>query len=54
MAALLSAGLILVETSRIANGGDTNCVMTTAGLYVPVFKPFTRLPSRFGFGGSND
>ena len=54
MVALLSAGLILFETSRIVNGGETNYVMATVGLYVSVFNLFTSLLSLFGFGGSND
>ncbi len=52
--ALLSAGLILFETSRIVNGGETNYVMATVSLYVSVFNLFTSLLSLFGFGGSND
>ena len=54
MVALLSAGLILFETSRIVNGGETNYVMATGSLYVSVFNLFTSLLSLFGFGGSNE
>jgi modulator of FtsH protease len=54
MVALLSAGLILFETSRIVNGGETNYVMATVGLYVSIFNLFTSLLSLFGFGGSDD
>lgn len=54
MVALLSAGLILYETSRIVNGGETNYVLATVGLYVSVFNLFTSLLSLFGVGGSND
>ena len=54
MVALLSAGLILFETSRIVNGGETNYVMATVGLFVSVFNLFTSLLSLFGLGGSND
>lgn len=53
MVALLSAGLILFETSRIVNGGETNYVMATVGLFVSIFNLFTSLLSLFGFG-SND
>lgn len=52
--ALLSAGLILFETGRIVNGGETNYVMATVGLYVSVFNLFTSLLSLFGVGGSNE
>lgn len=54
MVALLSAGLILFETSRIVNGGETNYVLATVGLYVSIFNMFTSLLSLFGIGGSNE
>ena len=54
MVALLSAGLILYETSRIVNGGETNYVLATVGLYVSIFNLFTSLMSLFGFGGGDD
>ena len=54
MVALLSAGLILFETSRIVNGGETNYVLATVGLYVSIFNLFTSLLSLFGFGGSDE
>jgi len=54
MVALLSAVLILFETSRIVNGGETNYVMATVGLYVSVFNLFTSLLSLFGLGSSNE
>ncbi|SFU66998.1 modulator of FtsH protease [Polaromonas sp. YR568] len=52
--ALLSAGMILFETSRIVNGGETNYVLATVSLFVSLFNLFTSLLSLFGFGGSND
>ncbi|MEY2897564.1 MAG: hypothetical protein RL669_1833 [Pseudomonadota bacterium] len=54
MVALLSAGLILFETSRIVNGGETNYVLATVGLYVSIFNLFTSLLSLFGMGGSDE
>jgi len=54
MVALLSAGLILFETSRIVNGGENNYVMATVGLFVSVFNLFTSLLSLLGIGGSNE
>lgn len=54
MVALLSAGLILFETSRIVNGGETNYVLATVSLFVSIFNLFTSLLSLFGFGSSND
>ena len=53
MVALLSAGLILFETSRIVNGGETNYVLATVGLFVSLFNLFTSLLSLFGFS-TND
>lgn len=54
MVALLSAGLILFETSRIVGGGESNYVMATVSLYVSVFNLFTSLLSLFGMGSSSD
>ncbi len=54
MVALLSAGLILFETSRIVHGGETNYVLATVGLYVSLFNLFTSLLSLFGIGGNNE
>jgi modulator of FtsH protease len=54
MVALLSAGLILFETSRIVNGGEANYVLATVGLYVSIFNLFTSLLSLFGMGGSDE
>jgi modulator of FtsH protease len=44
--------LILFETSRIVNGGETNYVMATVSLYVSIFNLFTSLLSLFGFGSN--
>lgn len=52
--ALLSAGLILFETSRIVNGGETNYVMATVGLFLSIYNLFVSLLSLFGFAGSNE
>ena len=51
---MLSAGLILFDTSRIIHGGETNYILATVGLYLCIFNLFTSLLSLFGFGGSND
>ena len=50
-AALLSAGLILYETSRIVTGGKTNHVLATVGQYLSIFNLFTSLLNLFGIGG---
>ncbi len=54
MVALLSAGLILYETSAIVNGGETNYVLATVSLFVSLFNLFTSLLNLFGFGTSSD
>jgi modulator of FtsH protease len=51
--ALISAGLILYETSAIVNGGETNYVLATVSLFVSLFNLFTSLLHLFGIG-SND
>ena len=53
MVALLSAGLILYETSNIVNGGEDNYVLATVGLYVSIFNLFSSLLSLFGFSNSD-
>ncbi len=52
MVALLSAGLILFETSVIVNGGETNYVLATVSLFVSLFNLFTSLLHLFGFGSN--
>lgn len=54
MVALLSAGLILFETSRIVHGGETNYVMAKVSLFAALFNLFTSLLSLFDLGTSND
>ena len=54
MVALLSAGLILYDTSRIVHGGETNYVLATVGLYVSIFNLFASLLSLFGLGGRDE
>ncbi|MEN9689477.1 MAG: hypothetical protein RI998_1474 [Pseudomonadota bacterium] len=54
MVALLSAGLILFETSQIVQGGERNYVLATVSLFVSVFNLFTSLLALFGFGGNNE
>lgn len=52
--ALLSAGLILFETSNIVNGGETSPVMATVSLFVSIFNLFSSLLSLLGLGGAED
>ena len=54
MFVLLMSGMILYETSRIVNGGETNYLMATVSLYVSVYNMFTSLLMLFGVGGSDE
>ncbi|KZW98157.1 TEGT family transporter [Pseudoalteromonas luteoviolacea] len=49
---LLMSGMILFETSRIVNGGETNYILATVGLYVAIYNLFTSLLMLLGM--SND
>lgn len=40
---LIMSGLILFDTSRIINGGETNYIMATVGLYLNLYNLFTAL-----------
>ena len=40
---LLMSGFILYDTSRIINGGETNYIMATYGLYLSIFNIFISL-----------
>jgi len=46
---LLMSGLILFETSRIINGGETNYVMATVSLFVSIYNLFLSLLQLLGF-----
>ena len=55
MVALLSAGMILFETSRIVNGGETNYVSATLAVYLDVYNVFVSLLNLImAFGGDRD
>jgi len=46
---LLFSGFILFDTSRIVNGGETNYIMATTGLYLGIYNIFTSLLHLLGF-----
>ena len=49
---LIMSGFILFDTSRIINGGETNYIRATVGLYLSIYNLFTSLLHLFGaFGG---
>lgn len=52
---LLSSGIILLQTSQIIHGGETNYIMATVTLYVSLYNIFLSLLSLLGaFGGNRD
>lgn len=48
---LLMSGFILFDTSRIVNGGETNYIMATVGLYLSIYNIFQSLLLLLGMGG---
>ncbi len=55
MFAVLMCGMILWQTSEIVNGGETNYVLATVGLYVSLYNLFTSLLHLLGaFMGERD
>ncbi|MDA0892914.1 MAG: Bax inhibitor-1/YccA family protein, partial [Proteobacteria bacterium] len=40
---MIMSGLILVDTSRIINGGETNYIRATVGLYLNIYNIFVHL-----------
>jgi modulator of FtsH protease len=51
---MLMSGLILYDTSRIINGGETNYIMATVGLYLTIYNLFTSLLHLLGAFGGDD
>jgi len=51
---LLFSGMLLYQTSAIINGGETNYIMATIGLYLSIYNIFTSLLHLLGFASSDD
>jgi len=51
---LLMSGFILFDTSRIVQGGETNYIMATYGLYLSIFNIFINLLSILGIMGGDE
>ena len=51
---MLMAAVILMETSNIVNGGETNYIMATYGLFLAFFNLFTSLLNILGFFSQQD
>ncbi len=55
MFVFLSSGIILVQTSQIIHGGETNYIMATVTLYVSLYNIFVSLLNLLGaFSGNRD
>ncbi len=52
--AFLMCGMILWQTGEIVNGGETNYVLATIGLYVSIYNLFTSLLHLLGFASGDD
>lgn len=50
---LLMSGFILFDTSRILNGGETNYILATYGLYLSIFNIFISLLQILGILGDD-
>ena len=51
---MIMSGLILMDTSRIVHGGETNYIRATVGLYLNIFNLFVHLLSLLGAFGGDD
>jgi modulator of FtsH protease len=48
------SGLILFDTSRIINGGETNYIRATVSLYLDIYNLFIHLLSLLSIFNSDD
>tara|TARA_E500000178_G_scaffold113796_1_gene113741 strand:- start:1487 stop:2125 length:639 start_codon:yes stop_codon:yes gene_type:complete len=51
---MIMSGLILMDTSRIVRGGETNYIRATVGLYLNIFNLFVNLLHLLGVFGGED
>lgn len=51
---MIMSGLILMDTSRIVHGGETNYIRATVGLYLNIFNLFVHLLHLLGVFGGDD
>ena len=51
---MIMSGLILMDTSRIVHGGETNYIRATVGLYLNIFNLFVHLLHLLGVFGADD
>jgi len=53
-AVMIMSALILFDTSRIVNGGETNYIRATVSLYLSIYNLFVHLLSLLGVFGGDD
>ena len=51
---MIMSGLILFDTSRIINGGETNYIRATVSLYLNIYNLFIHLLSLLSIFNSDD
>jgi modulator of FtsH protease len=51
---IVSSGLILMQTSQIVQGGETNYILATVTLYVSIYNMFLSLLQLLGAASSDD
>lgn len=51
---MIMSGFILFDTSRMVNGGETNYIRATVGLYLSIFNIFVSLLQILGIMGGDD
>jgi modulator of FtsH protease len=55
VAIAIFSAFILVDVQRVVNGGETNYVVATLGIYLSVYNIFSNLLALLGiFGGDRD
>jgi modulator of FtsH protease len=55
VAIAIFSAFILVDVQRVVNGGETNYVIATLGIYLSVYNIFSNLLALLGiFGGDRD
>lgn len=50
---MIMSGFILMDTSRIIHGGETNYIMATVSLYLNIFNIFVNLLALLGFASDD-
>jgi modulator of FtsH protease len=55
VAIAIFSAFILVDVQRVVNGGETNYIIATLGIYLSIYNIFSNLLALLGiFGGDRD